>query len=186
MQTCLQGSNNDVVALWTHHSIIDAWSLQILLADLGLAYQSARDGQQPALPELAVQYSDFAAWQHSQLGSSGWQAHLDYWKEQLAGANEVLDLPAAQPRPQASSGEGYFVPMTIRPELRQKLDAVATAAKASPLMLLTAVFQVCPSESSASVCVVQPLQPQGLSFAPLLPQWMQLRLQPLWMRQLCS
>lgn len=130
------------MALRTHHSIIDAWSLQVLLADLAAAYHSALAGKQPELPVLEVQYSDFAAWQHKQLESGGWQEHVDFWKTQLAGANEVLDLPAAHPRPEDSSGEGYFVPVTITSALRQKLEAVATEARASPLMLLTAVFQV--------------------------------------------
>ncbi len=130
------------MALRTHHSIIDAWSLQVLLADLGAVYHSVLDGHQPDLPELAVQYSDFAAWQHDQLESGGWQGHIDYWRKQLAGANEVLDLPATQPRPEASSGEGYFVPIRISADLLKQLEAVATEAKASPLMLLTAVFQV--------------------------------------------
>lgn len=151
----LQGAKQDVMALRTHHSIVDAWSLQVLLADLGSAYQSALAGEQPELPALEVQYSDFAAWQHKQLESGGWQEHVDFWKTQLAGANEVLDLPPVHPRPEDSSGEGYFVPLTISPALRQKLEAVATEARASPLMLLTAVFQVCsPSIPQPPFCLI--------------------------------
>ena len=142
------------MALRTHHSIIDAWSLQILLADLGAAYHSALDRQQPNLSDLSIQYSDFAAWQHSQLETGGWQGHIDYWKTQLAGANEVLDLPATRPRPETSSGEGYFVPMSVDADLLRKLQSVATDAKASPLMLLTAVFQV------GSLLLTPPAQPR--------------------------
>ncbi|KAK9839969.1 hypothetical protein WJX74_001268 [Apatococcus lobatus] len=138
----LKGTKNDVMALRTHHSIIDAWSLQVLLADLRTAYHSAVTGEEPQLPALEVQYSDFAAWQQQQLKSGGWQEHIDFWKSQLAGCNEVLDLPAAQPRPATSSGEGYFVPMSISSALQQKLEGVAKDAKASPLMLITAIFQV--------------------------------------------
>ncbi|HET9226556.1 MAG TPA: condensation domain-containing protein, partial [Thermoanaerobaculia bacterium] len=100
------------VALVTmHHIVSDGWSLGILVRELGALY-SARP-----LPELAIQYADFAAWQRRHLSGERLASELSWWSSQLAGMPQVLDLPTDHPRPAVRRGLGAEHRFTIA-ELR--------------------------------------------------------------------
>ena len=85
-----------VLLLVAHHSVIDGWSLGLLLAELDAHYTAATGGDVPAVPALPVQYADFAAWQRDRTAENV-GADLDYWRVRLAGAPPVLTLPTDPP-----------------------------------------------------------------------------------------
>ena len=97
-----------------------------------------------SLPALPVQYTDFAHWQRQQMDSGAWEGQVEYWREQLDGIPEALDLPSDRPRPRISSGKGYQLRMHIPSELYQDLQACAAGQQATVLMVLAATFQVAP------------------------------------------
>ncbi len=89
------GESDHVFALSLHHSVSDGWSVGVLVAELAALY---RGGDQ-ALPELPVQYADFAIWQREWLSGEVLETELAWWKERLAGIPALLPLPADRPRP---------------------------------------------------------------------------------------
>ncbi|WP_447008175.1 amino acid adenylation domain-containing protein [Saccharothrix isguenensis] len=97
--------DDHVLVLSMHHITADAWSLSVLLGELGQAYDAAsRDGE-PDLPALRLQYPDFAVWQRDRMADVS-AGHLDYWSRHLAGAPELLTLPTDRPRPPVVTHRG--------------------------------------------------------------------------------
>ena len=88
-----------------HHIITDGWSMGVLVAELGVFYNAAVSGQPPRLPELAVQYVDYAVWQRELLTGAALDTAMGYWREQLAGM-PVLELPTDRPRPAVLTSAG--------------------------------------------------------------------------------
>ena len=94
------GSDDDHAVLLTmHHIVADGWSMGVLVGELMRLYAAFRAGRPSPLPELPVQYGDFAAWQRGRLAGEALEAELRHWREVLAGAPTVLELPADRPRP---------------------------------------------------------------------------------------
>ena len=95
------------LALFTlHHIVSDGWSTGVLVRELGALYAAFRAAAPSPLPELAVQYADYAAWQRRSLSGARLAAELAFWRRELAGAPPALDLPVDHPRPAAFSGRG--------------------------------------------------------------------------------
>src|SRR5262249_29771042 len=82
-----------------HHIVSDGWSEGGFNRELGALYAAYREGREHPLPPLAVQYADFALWQRRWLEGGALEAGLQYWKEQLAGIPQQLELPTDRPRP---------------------------------------------------------------------------------------
>lgn len=82
-----------------HHIASDGWSMGILYRELGLCYDAYHQGRRPLLPALEIQYADFAAWQQEQLQGANLQRLIDFWKNQMAGAPALLELPTDHARP---------------------------------------------------------------------------------------
>jgi thioesterase domain-containing protein/acyl carrier protein len=97
-----------------HHAITDAWSLQVFVKELSALYQGFSKGTPATLPELPIQYGDYAEWQHRSLETELIQKQIDYWRERLKNAPRVLHLPGNAPRPSEQTLEGasrsYAVP----------------------------------------------------------------------------
>lgn len=143
MPIILQGHNEAVLVLRTHHSIMDGSSLQVAVKDLGALYRALETKQPDALPEQSIQYSDFAQWQHSQQQAGAWGPHLAFWKEELAGAPDALDLPADVPESdRKDSKEGHWLYFQLDAELADAMRALATSCQVSLLALAIATFQV--------------------------------------------
>ena len=144
--------HGDVLILTSHHSILDGWGERQLVQQLSSAYETClasspsngSQSEQPsaALPHLPVQYTDFSHWQRQQMEDGAWQGHIDYWKDQLAGIPEALDLPSDQMRPDTPSGDGYQLHVHISPDVYRSIQQCAAQQQATVLMLLAAVFQV--------------------------------------------
>ena len=95
-----------VLALTFHHSVLDEWSLRQFCRELAGIYDALEQGQTAPLPELAVQYADYAAWQRQQLSGTLLESRQAYWREQLRDLTPALELPVDRPRPPQASGRG--------------------------------------------------------------------------------
>ncbi|PYT11829.1 MAG: non-ribosomal peptide synthetase, partial [Acidobacteria bacterium] len=98
--------DDHVLFLTTHHAVSDGWSMHVFLRELAHIYGAFHGGRPSPLAEPAFQYADFAVWQRQWLQGDVLREQLQYWKERLAGAPLVLDLPADHPRPAVQSYRG--------------------------------------------------------------------------------
>ena len=131
-----------VLVLVLHHIIADGWSTNVFIRELATAYEQLSHGQTPALPELPVQYVDYAVWQRRWLAGERMQQQLDYWKDKLSGLPELLELPTDRPRPPVVSHTGAEIIFRFSRELTQALKSLAHTHGATDFMLLMAGFQV--------------------------------------------
>ncbi|MFB6977276.1 amino acid adenylation domain-containing protein [Streptomyces scopuliridis] len=137
------GPQDHALLFLVHHIACDGWSLGPLLRDLSDAYRARVAGRAPQWTPPAVQYADYALWQHDLLGDendkdSRLSAELDYWRERLAGMPEELALPVDLPRPARPSHRGDLVRLRLAPSLHRALADLARSAGASPFMVLQA------------------------------------------------
>ena len=110
-------TQESVLLLVLHHIISDGWSLNVLLAELSQLYAAFEQQQPSPLPELPVQYADFALWQRQWLQGEVLDELLAYWKEQLAGAPALLLLPTDHPRPSVQTFRGASQAWCLSAEL---------------------------------------------------------------------
>jgi hypothetical protein len=136
------GEQEHVLLLTLHHLISDGWSLGVLLRDVLAFYEGFTTDSTPALPELSIQYGDYAAWQRRWLQSGVLQKQLDYWKGRLAEAPPMLELPTDHARPAVQNFRGAFYPFTIPPELAEAARTLARREGCTLYMVLLAAFQV--------------------------------------------
>ncbi|MFG3319034.1 amino acid adenylation domain-containing protein [Streptomyces sp. NPDC048171] len=134
-----------VLLLLVHHIASDAWSRAPLAQDLTAAYTARSTGTAPTWQPLPVQYADYALWQRDVLGDdtdtdslAGQQ--LTYWKQQLAGLPEQLDLPTDRPRPATADHTGDRVTFTVPAELHTRLTDLARATDTTLYMVLQAAL----------------------------------------------
>ncbi|HEX3449345.1 MAG TPA: condensation domain-containing protein [Isosphaeraceae bacterium] len=130
-----------IAVVTMHHAISDGWSIGILIRDLSALYQSFRLGEPSPLPEMAIQYADYAVWQRSWLQGAVVEAQLDYWTEQLAAVPD-LDLPTDRPRPPALSERGAERSTILPPTNLEAVRALGRREGATLYMTLMAAFQV--------------------------------------------
>jgi amino acid adenylation domain-containing protein len=131
-----------MILLTAHHVVVDGWSLDIFLREVSQTYIRLENNQEPDLPALPVQYADYAAWQRRYLQDAALRMDLDYWKEQLAGAPGLLELPTDHARPSVKTSSGGTVSFTIGPELLGQLRQILSGERVTLYMLLLAAFQV--------------------------------------------
>jgi amino acid adenylation domain-containing protein len=129
-----------VFVIVMHHIITDGWSMQVLAREVVTAYDATRRGQQPRLPELPIQYADFAIWQRAWLQGEERDRQLSYWERKLAGAPESLDLPSDFLRPEVQKFVGGREVYQSSSQLGQRIVGLARELGATPFMVLTAAF----------------------------------------------
>ncbi|XVV07120.1 amino acid adenylation domain-containing protein [Actinosynnema sp. CA-248983] len=132
--------DDHVLVLNLHHITSDAWSLSVLLRELGAGYAAALDGRAAELPELRLQYPDFAVWQRDRMAGEVAAAHLDYWARHLDGAPELLTLPTDRPRPAVSTYRGALRYGHVPAGTVQALEALARKHGVTLFMVLLAAF----------------------------------------------
>jgi thioesterase domain-containing protein len=125
-----------------HHTITDAWSMQVLTRELADLYEALSDGRTPALPELTIQYGDFSEWQRDLLETEIAQKQLLYWKDALEGAPAILELPQDNPRPPEQTLQGASHTFAVPSEIIARIVSLAKQHKVTPFMFLLAVFKV--------------------------------------------
>ncbi len=136
------GPDDHALLLLAHHIISDAWSSGILFRDLAAAYDAFTRGSDPRLPELPVQYADFAAWQSDMLTGPELERQVAFWRGHLAGAPVLLDLPVDHPRPRLQTYRGSRLGRGLSPELTARVRQLAAAEGVTLFMLLFAAFNV--------------------------------------------
>ncbi|MDB6121124.1 MAG: non-ribosomal peptide synthetase [Pedosphaera sp.] len=134
-------ANEHILILTVHHIAIDGWSRSVFLNELTALYQAFVDGQPSPLPELSIQYADFALWQQQRIGDEVLVKQLDYWKQQLAGAPALQEWPATFPRPEIQSFRGARQPIFIPKPLTEALKNLSQQEGCTLFMTLLAAFQ---------------------------------------------
>ncbi|MCX5275199.1 amino acid adenylation domain-containing protein [Streptomyces virginiae] len=129
-----------LLVLVLHHTVGDGWSMPVLWRELSGAYAALRRGERPVLPELPVQYGDFAYWQQRRLADGEADAGIAHWRAALGGL-PALELPTDRPRPQVRSGAGDAFVFEVPAELAERLGALARERGATLFMVLLAGFQ---------------------------------------------
>ncbi|HEY2739569.1 MAG TPA: amino acid adenylation domain-containing protein, partial [Thermoanaerobaculia bacterium] len=126
-----------------HHIVSDGWSNEILFTELTTLYEAFRAGRPSLLPELAVQYADFASWQRDWLRSEVLDEQLAFWRKALRAREgfPLLDLPTDRPRPAVPTLRGARRPLRLPPELVAALRAAGRERGATLFMVLLAAFQ---------------------------------------------
>ncbi len=127
------------VTLVVHHAVFDAASLPVLAAELSELCLAAAEHREPKLPELAIQYADYAAWHRSQLTGPGAE-HLAYWRERLAGLPVLHSVPTDRPRPPELTYAGDQVPFDLPDGLLGRATAYGRGLSATPFMVLLAAW----------------------------------------------
>ena len=131
-----------ILLLVSHHIASDAWSRGILCRELSQCYAALRESKIPVLPELPIQYADYASWQRQWLTGHVLEAQLAYWKRQLAGELPVLELPADRPRPATLTYSGGQVRFSLSSELSLQLRTLSRQEGVTLFMILIAAFKV--------------------------------------------
>jgi len=131
-----------VLILVVHHIASDGWSRGILFSELSELYNAYRRGEEPHLADLPVQYGDFALWQEGLFDEARFAREAAFWREQLAGANVVLDLPTDHPRPARPSHRGGRTGLTLPEETNNLLRRVGRDERATLFMTLMAATGV--------------------------------------------
>ncbi len=149
------GGDEHVLVIVVHHIAADGWSVNPLVADLGVAYASRCAGQAPGWAPLAVQYVDYTLWQRAQLGdltdsNSLIAAQLAYWQDALAALPERLALPTDRPYPAVADQRGATVAVDWAPELQQQVRQLARGHNATSFMVIQAALAVLLAKLSAS------------------------------------
>ena len=153
------GEQDHILIANMHHIVSDGWSVGILMSEISVLYGDFSSGQVSHLPELSIQYKDFAIWQRKWLEGKPLEDHLAYWRKQLAGL-QPLEMPADRPRPELTSYQGATVTFRLSGALYQKLNEVSRREGATVFITLLAAFQVMLAKYVAQVDV-----PVGVAIA---------------------
>jgi amino acid adenylation domain-containing protein len=146
--------NNHVLLLTVHHIVSDGWSKGVLFHELSTLYKSFSAEELSPLPDLPIQYADFAVWQRQWLQGEILENQLSYWREQLDGALPVLELPADRPRPAVQAYRGRRHRLQIPLSLVQTLKALSRQEKTTLFMLLLTAFKILLSRYTAQKDII--------------------------------
>ncbi len=132
-----------VLIVTMHHIVSDEWSAGVLVRELAQGYDAHAEGQSASsVPPLAIQYADFAHWQRGWLQGDVLDEQIAYWRDQLANAPPILELPTDRPRPQAASYRGGTDKALIPASIAEPLRALGRAHGATMFMTSLAAFAV--------------------------------------------
>ncbi|WP_375167854.1 amino acid adenylation domain-containing protein [Bradyrhizobium sp. CCGB01] len=140
--------------LTQHHIVSDGWSIGVIIRELGGLYRAFVAGKDDFLPPLAIQYPDYAAWQRQWLRGERLQRQVDYWREALADAPAMLELPTDRPRPPVRSLAGASLPIDIDAELVSGIRRLGQSLGASSFMTVLAAWAAVLSRLSGQTDIV--------------------------------
>ena len=141
--TLLQLDEAEYVVLFTmHHIVSDYWTMGVLIQEFVELYKAFSRGERSPLPDLQIQYADFAVWQRQWLQGEKLKTQLSYWKGQLEGAPTMLQLPLDRPRPQIQSSRGAVQTLTISQNLTEALKILSRQEGVTLYMTLLAAFNL--------------------------------------------
>jgi len=135
------GERNHLLLLSTHHIVFDGWSIGIFFRELSTLYESYSTRKPYSLPELTLQYSDFAFWQRQWLQSEALNDHVTFWKDHFSGANTILDLLTDRHRPPLQSFRGARQSFRISGGAVESLKSLAQQERTTLFAVLLSAFQ---------------------------------------------
>ncbi len=136
------GERNHALGLTLHHVVCDDWSLKLLMKEWSTLYEVYGKSEKSPLPELQLQYADYALKQRQEMQGKWIESQMKYWKEQLDGMPGVLDLPTDKKRPANQSFRGGTEWRSLSVDLRDRMNSAAKQGRATLFMALLAAFQV--------------------------------------------
>ncbi|MFZ3013875.1 MAG: condensation domain-containing protein, partial [Nitrospira sp.] len=156
----LRLTTTEHILLFTvHHIVSDGWSMGVLVREVAVLYRAYVHQHPSPLPELVLQYADYAAWQRQWLSGPVLQQQVTYWTEHLAGAPSILTLPTDRPRPSVHSYRGATHTFTVAAPTVMGLYQVGQQAQATLFMTLAAAFTVLLARYSGQrdICLGTPI-----------------------------
>ncbi|HEX8921444.1 MAG TPA: amino acid adenylation domain-containing protein, partial [Pyrinomonadaceae bacterium] len=139
----LRLSAEEHIVLFTmHHIISDGWSISVLIREVAALYEAFTNGQASPLPDLSIQYADYAAWQREWLQGEVLEQQLSYWRGHLEGAPPVLELPTDHPRPAILSYRGAQETINLSAHLSEQLKVLSQQEGVTLFMTMLAAFNV--------------------------------------------
>ncbi|HEY4573510.1 MAG TPA: condensation domain-containing protein, partial [Thermoanaerobaculia bacterium] len=136
-----RGPESHRLLLTVHHVAADAWSLGLLIRELGELYAACVEARPSPLPELSVCYADYAVWQRERLRGDRLEELLRYWRERLTPRPPALELPTDRPRPPVRSPRGARRPVRFDAAAVDAMRRLGGATGATLFMAVLAVFQ---------------------------------------------
>jgi len=145
-----------------HHIVSDGWSVSVLAGEVAALYRAFGSATPTLLPELPIQYVDYAIWQREHLSGVELDRQLNFWRAELAGAPFRLELPR-KPRVLGHSYAGATVQVVIELEQATRIDALAVELNATPFMVLLAAWAALLSRvcGQADLIIGSPWQPSA-------------------------
>jgi amino acid adenylation domain-containing protein len=134
------GGSSVIISI--HHIVADGWSTSLLVKELTAIYDSLATGRQHDLPELPIQYADFAAWQREQIGGERLKELLSWWTKSVGGAPAVIELPTDRQRPPVQSFRGASVKVEIGRAVTERLRALSAEESTTLFMTLQGALAV--------------------------------------------
>ena len=135
-------ADDHVLHLNLHHTIMDRWSGAVFEKELVVLYQAFATGQPSPLPELPIQFADYAVWQRERMDGETYRQELAYWKKQLAGAPFTIDFPTDYPRPPVQTFNGARVYVNYPKALLDGLKELSRREGVTMFMTLLAAYNV--------------------------------------------
>jgi amino acid adenylation domain-containing protein len=130
-----------ILLLTLHHIVGDGWSMRVLLHETRILYHAFLESRPSPLPELTLQYVDFADWQHRWLGSASAARQMAYWKQQLEEHQPILQMPTDRPRPLAQTMRGRTHRLVLSLELSQRVNTLSRNSGVTSFVVLLATFE---------------------------------------------
>jgi amino acid adenylation domain-containing protein len=127
--------------LTMHHIVSDGWSKGVLIREVAALYEAFASGRPSPLPELPIQYGDFAIWQRERSQPELLEKQLSYWKQQLNNL-PILHLPTDRPRPTTPTFEGAWEPVVLSTTLKEALNTLSQQQGVTLFMTLVAAFKI--------------------------------------------
>lgn len=142
LRACLLHMRDDdyVFLVTMHHIVSDGWSLELFWDELLTIWTAFSNGEPSPLPDLPIQYADFAVWQRNWLSGGVLENQLGYWKRQLADL-PVLQLPTDHPRPPVQTARGATHPIVLSSSLSARLKTLSRQEGVTLFMTILAAFQ---------------------------------------------
>ncbi len=148
------GTSDHVLLLTMHHIVSDAWSSGIFFRELGELYTAFLEGKPSPLPELPIQYADYAAWQRNFLQGKVLESQLSYWREHLNGAPPLLNLPSDRSRPELRRFHGDYQPVPLAKDVAEGIKTFSVQHGVTPFMTMLAAFNALLSRYSGEQHIV--------------------------------
>jgi amino acid adenylation domain-containing protein len=166
----LQVDDDDhALLIIVHHIVGDGWSGSLIAGELASLYEAFAHDRPSPLPELTIQYTDFAVWQREWMQGEVRNRQVSYWRRALEGAQAVLELPSDRPRPAVQSHRGDIRQYVLPKELIDRLTTMSQGESATLYMTLLAGFQMLMSRYSGQEDIVVGSTIAGRNYAEIEP-----------------